>query len=75
MIKAFIPKFLQTILSHNIKINFVSAKYKNDRFIIRWIKANSTRDISGYENKSKKDLVKVLRETKTKTKIKFKKKS
>ena len=53
----------------------VSAKYKNDRFIIRWIKANSTRDISGYENKSKKDLVKVLGETKTKTKIKFKKKS
>ena len=43
-------------------------KYKNDESIIWRIKINSTvRNISGYENKSKEDLIKALSETKPET--------
>ena len=41
-------------------------KYKNDESIIWRIKINSTvRNISGYENKSKEDLIKALSEPKS----------
>ena len=44
----------------------MSGKYKNDKSIIWQIKINSkARNISGYENKSKKDLIKALSEPKS----------
>ena len=63
------PNYYKQFHRANIKKIFVFAKYKNDKFIIRWIKANSTsRNINDYQNKSKKDLVKALSEQKTKPK-------
>ena len=44
----------------------MSGKYKNDKSIIWQIKINSkARNVSGYENKSKKDLIKALSEPKS----------
>ena len=59
-------KYTQIIMKVFINIKKFSSKYKNGKFIIKLKLIAQNRNINDYENKSKKELVKVISEPKPK---------
>ena len=61
------PNYYKNFSAFKYKKKFSSGKYKNNKSII-WLRLIAqVRNISGYENKSKEDLIKALSETKPET--------
>ena len=61
------PNYYKNFSAFKYKNKFSSGEYKNNKSII-WLRLIAqVRNISGYENKSKEDLIKALSETKPET--------